>query len=405
MTHHLRHADLVARALNALPPAERARVDAALAADDDLRRRFERIAGHLLRYDRLPAPPPPPPFERVAAALDRVAFSPQAAPDLALVDLQGARPRRRRLALTVAAAAVVLLALLLWQPWRTPPEAPLSLVPGRGLALLRDGRPLPAPAHAARPVRAGDELRCARAAEARLGGRVRVVLDGGSRLRVEGRDAVTLLAGRAFFEVHHVGPRGDGAGTSWVVRTAAGPVRVLGTVFEVDVRSGDLQVGVARGRVDAAGRLLHAGDRLAGGRITHPPRPAGAWFPAPQLSLEAAPVVPGHPLELRLVFANPGQVPLVLRGPASTRTPIWISLEDGQGRVLRELRPSRYTAGTEVLVPGARLTLAPGTRRVVGIQIPAPTGSAGTYFCRALYRPEGRPGVLSDPVPIEVRDR
>ena len=49
----IRDEDLVARALDALSPEARARVDAALEADAGLRTRFETIAGHLVVYDQL----------------------------------------------------------------------------------------------------------------------------------------------------------------------------------------------------------------------------------------------------------------------------------------------------------------------------------------------------------------
>ena len=397
------HEDLVARALGALPPEERDQVDRALAGDAQARRRFEEVAGHLLQYDHMPPAPPPPPVERIAAALDREALEGGAGPDLPSLALQAPRRAPRsdgRWKLALAAAAAVLVGLLAWRPWDVTPQARLALVPGRGLAVMRDGRALPAPAQAARDVRAGDVLHSDTMAEGRLDDRVRFVLDGGSEVRVEGPRALTLLRGRAWFEVQR---RDETAASAWEVRTAYGAVRVLGTVFEVDVRTGDLEVGVAQGLVQAAGHRVAAGERLAGGRVSIPRFAAGAWLDRPRLVLEADPQVLGTPLRLRLRFENPGQVPLVLRGPGSTRAPLWIGLEDPQGRILHEVRAERVLTGEALLRPGSRTTLAPGGREIVTLEIAAPLTSAGTYFCRALYRPEGQPGVLTDAIPIEVR--
>jgi len=462
-------------------------LDQALADDPALRARFEEIAAHLLRYDHLPPAPPPPPFSVLDAALDAEvdaalgqpdsqaqgvaskrhpldALTPAlsspdlSSPDLRILDLQPRAPGRlprKRLRWGAFAAAAALVAVALWSPWRdgagtrqarSISATGLTFVPGPGLALIRAGRSLPAPARALRDLRPGDELRCQSPTqsptEAHLAGRVRVVLDGGAALRIgsgsgtSGASAadshsvlgtVRLLTGRAWFEV---------APGAFEVHTPYGVVRVLGTAFEVDLRAGRLDVSVAHGRVSSQANSSRAGSSSAGpsgqelpsslpppveiaagwglseGRLTRLAGPAGAWFQRPRLLLTRAGTGPlastltrGTPLRLDLSFANPGQVPVRLRGPGAVRTAVWISFETPEGRTVAEMPvlPANVVAGQALLEPGASAELAPGQRRVLTIEILPPVGSPGAYRCRALYRPEGQPAVLSDPLDLEVR--
>ncbi len=399
MSRHVTHEDLVARALGALAEDERARVDLALERDARLRREFEEISGHLLQYDQLPPAPPPPPFERIAAVLDE-----DAAPDLSVLGLQTPRRRvRPRWLLPTAAAAMLVLGLGLYTKLtRNETVCDIghtALVAGRGLHLERAGKDIPAPALGTRSVAPGDVLHCEAAAEARLGERVRLVLDGGARLSIGLPDVVTLERGRAWFEV---------APGAFEVRTPYGPVRVLGTAFEVDLRGGRLEVGVAHGRVAAGGHEIGPGERLSLGTVGPDADRIGAWFEQPVLRLEAVGASPhalGQAIEMRLVFQNAGNVPLKLRGPASARTAIWLSFETAGGRVLRELPVlgTNVTAGADLLQPGVGLDLAPGQGRSLTLKILPPVGSPGAYRCRALYRPEGQPGVHSTPLDLEVR--
>ncbi len=396
MSRPIRHADLLARALGELTGAERERVDSALAADAALRQEFESIAGHLLQYEHLPPAPPPPPFAQIEAALDD-----GSTPDLGVLRLQDAPPRRRSLTAVTALAALLLAAVLVWRPWDTRQGSGelIDLVAGRGMQLLRAGSALPAPAHAKRTVQRGDVLHCLEAAEARLGERIRIVLDGGARLRIESGERVALQEGRAWFEV---------APGAFEVETPHGPVRVLGTAFEVDLRAGGLEVAVAHGRVRAAAQEIAQGEQLSQGQVSSLTGDAGAWFQRPSLLLEAGsgpqPTLT-RPLTLRVVFFNPGNVPLTLPGPAAARSPLWISFETLAGRVLRELPvlEAHVTSGREVLRAGHALDLGPGARQTVTLKILPPVGSPGAYRCRALYRPEGQPGVLSTPLDVEVR--
>ncbi len=438
--------DLVARALGALPDDANAglteagltkagltkgQVDAALAADPALRKAYDAIAAHLLVYDRLPPAPPAPPFARLAAALDAEAATPSAEatpPDLHVLRLQdGTRrrsaavkqpaPRARRLRMVALAAAAILAGILLWQPSTDDAPPRIAIVPGDGIELVRTGEALPAPAHAERTVRAGDVLHCRQPAEVRLAERIRIVLDSDARLRVEGPAAVTLEAGRAWFEVE------PGA---FSVRTAHGSVEVLGTAFEVDVRAGDLVVGVAHGAVRARAALqrsageaadgasarvairsatIRTGERLVAGRVGPAPFAAGEWFGRPRLRVTEAAATLHGVLRLTLVMDNPSRVAVPLRGPSESRHALWLHLEDAQGLPVRELPllESNLLTGADLLQPGLREDLAPGAKKTLTVEIPAPFGSTGTYLCRALYRPAGRPGVLSDALRVEVR--
>lgn len=396
----LRDEDLVARALDALPEVERTRVDTQLAGDAAARARFETIAAHLLVYDQLEPAPPPPSFARIEAALE----ADDGAPDLAVLRLQDARPApRRRFVGAGLAAAAVLLAVLGWNllagklPGASSDRA-VPLIAGAGLErIAADGVAQPAPALAQVDAAVGDVLTCRAPAEAHLGDRIRLVLDAEARLRLEGSEAVTLLSGRAWFEVR------PGA---FEVRTPHGPVRVLGTAFEVDLRGDALAVSVAHGRVAAGGHEIGASDALTDGRVAAATYPAGAWFRQPTLHVVGPRRVEGgRPLRLTLTLANPGRVAIPLRGPSDVRHALWLHLESDDGRPVRELPilPAHVLGDAGFLKPTADAMLLPGRPLRIEIEIPAPFTSPGTYLCRALFRPEGLPGVLSDARRLEVR--
>ena len=99
MTTPPTHADLVARALGALGPEDQAQVDLALAQDAELRRQYEEVAAHLLRYEHLPPAPPAPSLDRLRTALD----GSDARPDLAILQLQRKPARTRWIAGMTAA--------------------------------------------------------------------------------------------------------------------------------------------------------------------------------------------------------------------------------------------------------------------------------------------------------------
>jgi ferric-dicitrate binding protein FerR (iron transport regulator) len=374
--------DLVARALGVLPEADRVRVDGALAQDPALRQRFEEIAGHLVRYDRLPPAPPAPPFERIAAAMDA-----EGRPDPGVLRLQRKAPRLRpALAWTFAgaAAALLIVALVVRSRWQDTPRSGSPVVAGPGLQVVSGDPTL---------------LTCDRPAEARVGDRVRLVLDGGARLRVENEETVHLERGRAWFEV---------APGPFRVLTPHGPVEVRGTAFEVDARRDWLEVAVAEGRVMADGHEVGPGEVLAQGVVALIAWAPGAWFRAPQLDLELArpeALAPGRPLDLRLVFHNAAHVPLSLQGPRAARTPVWIRFETRQGRTVGELPvlPANVTAGGDLLRPGGSVELPAGASSALTVRILPPPGCPPAYRCKALYRPGDQPAVLSSPLQIEVR--
>ena len=74
------------------------------------------------------------------------------------------------------------------------------------------------------------------------------------------RRVVHLLAGRAWFDVHH-------EGRPFLVEALNGETQDIGTAFEVDRRDGAVEVGVTEGAVrvrasdSGIGKTLHAGDR------------------------------------------------------------------------------------------------------------------------------------------------
>lgn len=115
------------------------------------------------------------------------------------------------------------------------------------------------------------------------GSRIDLAAHGEAQVRVHrDRRVCRLLAGEARFDVRHDPAR------PFVVETAFGRVEVLGTVFSVSVRDGQLRVAVARGRVAVAAHqappaVLQAGDAIAVDRQGHAERTqvradsVGAW--------------------------------------------------------------------------------------------------------------------------------
>ena len=156
------------------------------------------------------------------------------------------------------------------------------------------------------------------------------------------------------------------------------------------------------------GRIVAAGERLVGGALKQHVQRPGAWFRRPTLRLEAPGPGP-HPLRealtLRLVFSNPSHLPMQLAAPAAARTPLWLSFETPEGKVLRDLPVlgGQVRAGADLLKPGRGLDLSPGESRVITLEILPPVGSPGAYRCRALYRPAGQQPLLSSTLAFEVR--
>jgi hypothetical protein len=359
---------LTAHALGLLASAERAAVDAALAADPALAAEHAEIARHLALYEEFPAPPEPPAFSRVAATagVTHAAWPPY-------------------WARWSAAAAVFLLAgagAAMLLPSREPERRePLAVLVGDHV-----------PGREGAGVAAGGRVEALVPLELRIAGRVRVVLDGGAGLTVVSADEVRLERGRAYFEV----PPG-----AFRVSTPRGDVAVLGTTFEVDVRTG-LAVTVDEGRVRAGKSVVGAGERLADGKVAPAGEIAGAFFRRPVLSVEAPKAVePGASVHVSLVLENRGPTPLEVPGPETVATGALLSLTGPGGQV--ETRGLDFaqalSGGFDPLRP---IVLGSRERRVVVFRVQVPS-SAGSWRLSALYRPQGEAAVASESVSLEVR--
>ncbi|MDJ0975497.1 MAG: FecR family protein [Planctomycetota bacterium] len=404
MTRPVTHADLVARATGALADDERDRVDRALAGDPALRDQFEAIAAHMLLYDAFPDAPEPPPFEQVAQALHG---APQQS--VSRRDLPRAAPRRRRapLAWTAAAAAILLAAILVWRSERDAEPVRVEATAGAGIEVLHEGAPFARVAAGETMglrLPSGALLRSRKPAEVILEGRVVVVLDGDSPLRVEAPGHVRLTAGRAHFQV------GPGP---FRVDTPYGPVEVLGTRFEVDLRYGALSVHVEEGVVMAQAQRLETGARLlADGSLEQAAGPAGTWFQEPLIELtrvQGGAVAPGQVLELQVDVVNPNHLRLSAPGPASDRTGLYAVIQrlgpDGRWQGLEQplaLTEANILSGESVVRPGQPVILGGGERRSVTLQLLSPFADPGTYRVRVGYHPEGRSPIVSAALEIEV---
>lgn len=354
--------DLTAYALGQCDAADGERIERALSTDPRLRERHAHIVDHLARYDALDAPPPPP-LSRVTAHLDTARRRAQGT-------------RRIRLAACAAAAIVVVaLALHLLTPDPVPGPAPRA---GTGIEVTD----------------AGDWIADDEPAEGWLSARARVVLDAGARLTPS--PPVRLLAGRAFFEV---GRSED----PFEVVTDHGAVRVLGTTFEVDVDGSSLFVAVERGRVQADGHTLTAGEALVEGLVAPPPHEAGSFFRRPTLALTARGTPrAGEAVTLGFTFSNPGRVPFAVAGPDGIRTSLWLEVVDPAGEVHDVPVPGVDVPGGP-LPAGQPLHLPAHAKTTFTALVLLPTRDRGAYRCRALYRPEGQPAVVSDALLLEVR--
>ncbi len=382
MRNHIRHADLVARALGALEGPLRKDVDDAIASAPDVKRRFDEVASHLLLYDRLPDAPPAPAFDRIETALATTADEDEDA--RTGYEAQAAAPAdtlRWAAPAALAAAAVVMIGLFVsgvFEPSVAPKRAAITV----GAGIVRDGSVVSA----------------AGPAELRVGARVRIVLDGGARIAVESEERVTLMAGRAYFEVQ------PGA---FAVATSYGDVEVLGTAFEVDVRNDELGVGVAEGSVRAAGNVLEAGTRLAAGRVepaTNGHRP-GLWFQQPRVTLRQArpgAVAVGERARLILTIENPGFVEL--RAPIKAGTSavfIDFTHPDGSEGGTAVLA-GNVVSGGNLPQPGEAVILGPRKALPFTVELDSPFTQPGLWRCKALFHSaKGR--IVSPEIEIEVR--
>lgn len=365
---------LAAHVLGLLGDEERAAVQRALAADPGLAAERAEVARHLALYERLPAPPGPPPFLAVERAL-----------------VSRSRGPRRAIGAAALAAAVLaglgVLALTRETGRGPAPRPPLVARAGPGIRAL---------GHAGVP-RGGDEpvreLWADGTGEVRLGGRVRVVLEAGSRLLLLDGEGVRLADGRAYFDV---------APGPFTLETPHGPVVVLGTAFEVDVREG-LVVAVEHGRVRAGDQELGAGTRLEHGRVGSSPEPVGGFFRRPLLRLEGpGAATPGATVVVRLVLENPTHLRQTIAGPEAVASGALLELTGPDGKVeTRGLDMAQAASGG--LAALRPVELAPHERRLTAFPVRLPSGPAGTWRLTALYRPSGEAPLASDPLVLEVR--
>lgn len=175
-------------------------------------------------------------IRRLAAALSLRTAALREAPARAFASRRGIVPFPRRVAVAVAAAALLLLAIgIFGVPWR-------HRVARRPVVAMVE--PVPGPGRAAAALRLGDPVEAGETAvRVRFPDGSVATLDRRSRLaRIAPRE-VSLEAGRV-----HVAAAG---GSRFSVRTPAGRVVDLGTVFLVEVEGGAARVVVLRGRVRA----------------------------------------------------------------------------------------------------------------------------------------------------------
>lgn len=389
-------------ALGRLDPARREALERACLADPALGERARTVRDHLARYDALvDAPsPPPPPYARIAARLQ----------DRAHADRRAARRDawHRPLwspiwkpALGLGALAVVLTILSSTLSVFAPkPEHPVATrafgVAARGVQVRRMGTLLEGRETWLAP---GDRLTAHAPAEATLGERVRVVLDTGADLTLTSASRVDLTRGRAFFAV---------APGAFAVDTPHGTVQVLGTRFEVSVDGGPgsngLEVRVEEGTVALGETRIEAGSEWAGHALrTLRGDDVGGWFRRPRLALALpAEAVPGTAVEGALVFVNPTTLAVSVAGPDPVRTSLWLEVETPDGQVL-DLPLARVEDPASPLRPGVVLHVRPEASIRVPVRLARAFDEEGVYRCRAMYRPEGRPPLVSEVVTVEVR--
>jgi hypothetical protein len=95
-------------------------------------------------------------------------------------------------------------------------------------------------------------------------------------------------------------------------------------------------------------------------------------------------------------------VPIELAGPDGVRAALWLEIVDPSGEVHDVAVPGADAAGGP-LAPGRPLRLAGRGETSFTARLGPPLGDRGTYRCRALYRPEGQPSLVSDALLLEVR--
>jgi ferric-dicitrate binding protein FerR (iron transport regulator) len=162
-----------------------------------------------------------------------------------------ARRRYRRLAAAAGIAALLAAGWLLappsWQPWRDPggTEARIARSEGtiRWSAAEGSGEGSLAP---------GSVLETAASGRARieLPGSEEIRIAGDTRLAYLGPRSLRLDHGRLYFDSHRAGEEDPGGEEPVVVETPHGPVRNLGTRYEIRVTGERLEIAVRTGSVE-----------------------------------------------------------------------------------------------------------------------------------------------------------
>jgi ferric-dicitrate binding protein FerR (iron transport regulator) len=180
----------------------------------------------------------------------------------------GRRSRRRPIAFAIAASvAVVMLALAV----TLRSVAPTAAIPVAVLDRIEGRLEIRSAADDARPVQAGREIVAGETvvtdsttrAALRLADRISIRLDSNTTLAALGRDRLELRAGTVYVDA---GEPERGYLPLEIV-TAAGPVRHVGTQYQIHSRGERVTISVREGRVALAGprgmETAQAGEQLA----------------------------------------------------------------------------------------------------------------------------------------------
>ena len=237
---------------------------------------------------------------------------------------RSARPRSR-VRLALAAAATIAIALGAAALLREGPSGD-AIAEGASVEGARREEPL---AGAALPRRV--ELTGGATIERSAGAELRVVTRTATEL------ALGLERGRVRLSIPPNGPR------SWRVITPLGTVRVVGTIFEVEVSDGTLEVTVHRGVVEVTSALLDEPRRLHAGESLRVVRTAEAVTArAPEARGEVEPeAIAAAPEPVEAGRADDRAEPArALRSPAEPAVldPVGALLDEAD-RARREGRP------------------------------------------------------------------
>jgi ferric-dicitrate binding protein FerR (iron transport regulator) len=180
----------------------------------------------------------------------------------------GRRSRRRPIAFAIAASvAVVMLALAVTLRSVAPPAA----IPVAVLERIEGRLEIRSAADEARPVQAGRQIVAGETvvtdsttrAALRLADRISVRLDSNTTIAALGRDRLELRAGTVYVDA---GPPQRSYLPLEIV-TAAGPVRHVGTQYQVQSRDGHVTISVREGRIELVRprglETARAGEQLA----------------------------------------------------------------------------------------------------------------------------------------------